>query len=73
VLKPLTDVLRGKKQSQLTWTAEMEQSFVEVKKKLVQAVELAHPDPRAPLVLAVDASNMHMGGVLQQRDSRGAL
>jgi len=24
-------------------------------------------------VLAVDASNMHMGGVLQQRDSRGAL
>ena len=51
----------------------MEGAFLGVKQKLVEAVELAHPDPQAPLVLAVDASNTHVGGVLQQADRRGAL
>jgi len=73
VLKPLTDVLRGKKQSQLSWSEDMGRAFVKAKKRLVEAVELAHPDPRALLVLAVNASNTHVGGVLQQSDSRGAL
>jgi len=73
ILKPLTDVLRGGKVAQLAWTAEMETAFNTVKQKLVDAVELAHPNPAAPLFLAVDASDTHVGGVLQQKDSRGAL
>ena len=73
VLKPLTDALRGGQRTKLEWTQEMEGAFLGVKQKLVEAVELAHPDPQAPLVLAVDASNTHVGGVLQQADRRGAL
>jgi len=73
VLKPLTDQLCGEKKATLVWTAQMDEAFLAVKKKLEEAVELAHPDPHAPLVLAVDASNTHVGGVLQQRDRRGAL
>lgn len=48
ILKPLTDVLHGKKVSQLAWSPPMEEAFLEVKKKLVEAVELAQPDPCAP-------------------------
>jgi hypothetical protein len=33
---------------------------------LVAAVPLAHPAPNAVLSLAMDASNTHVGGVLQQ-------
>ncbi len=32
---------------------------------------LAHPDPAAPLSLAVDASDSHVGGVLQQLTTNG--
>jgi len=51
----------------------METAFCDAKKLLVKAVELAHPDPRAQLVLACDASDSHVGGVLQQKDARGAM
>ena len=73
VLKPLTDALRGGKRAKLDWTDEMERSFQEVKRRIVEAVELAHPDPEATLVLAVDASDTHVGGVLQQEDQSGHL
>ena len=67
VLKPMTDALRGSKRSALDWTAEMEQSFSSSKQGLASAVQLAHPNPAAELVLAVDASDTHVGAVLQQR------
>jgi len=35
------------------------------------AVKLVHPDPAATVSLAVDASAMHMGGVLQQWSRAG--
>jgi hypothetical protein len=73
VLKPLTDALRGGKRTKLEWTEEMERAFREVKKKVVEAVELAHPSSGAALVLNVDASNTHVGAVLQQADDRGQL
>jgi len=46
---------------------------VQIKKMLAETVELAHHSPLATLVLACDASDSHVGGVLQQKDSRGAL
>ena len=67
VLKPLTDVLKGEARGKLTWTAEMETAFQRGKEAVCQAAELAHPHPRAELSLAVDASESHVGAVLQQR------
>ena len=34
---------------------------------LAQAAELIHPNPTAEISLAVDVSDHHVGGVLQQR------
>jgi len=51
----------------------MQHAFDTSKKKLAAATVLSHPSANAELVLAVDASNSHVGAVLQQRDKRGAL
>ncbi len=68
VLKPLSDVLRGNvaRSKQLTWSLEMTVSFAASKRLLVDTVPLAHPDPTARIVVAADASDTHIGGVLQQ-------
>ena len=67
VLKPLTDILKGEARGKLTWTVEMETAFQRGKEAVCQAAELAHPHPKAELSLAVDASESHVGAVLQQR------
>ena len=66
VLKPLTDALRGSKRTKLQWTPDMQHAFKVSKELLAEAATLAHPSERAELVLAVDASNSHVGAVLQQ-------
>ena len=73
LLKPLTDALRGSQKSKLEWNEEMEKAFQLSKQKLSACVQLAHPDPSAEIVLAVDASGMHIGAVLQQQEARGGL
>jgi hypothetical protein len=45
----------------------METAFAVAKAALVAAVPLAHPGPGAVLALATDASNTHVGAVLQQQ------
>jgi hypothetical protein len=45
----------------------METAFATAKAALIAAVPLAHPFPRAVLALATDASNTHVGAVLQQQ------
>ena len=70
VLKPLTDALRGNPR-QLVWSEEMLSAFQQAKKSLVSAVPLGHPDHTAALALSTDASDKHIGGVLQQW-SRGS-
>ena len=45
----------------------MQQAFTRSKAALAQAAELIHPDPTAEISLAVDASDHHVGVVLQQR------
>jgi hypothetical protein len=45
----------------------METAFAAAKEALVAAVPLSHPLPRAVLALAADASNTHVGAVLQQQ------
>ncbi len=68
-LRPLTDLLRGNPKS-LNWSAAAAEAFSAAKAALVAAVPLSHPTPRATLSLAVDASDSHVGGVLQQLENR---
>ena len=66
VLQPLTDLLRGKTKK-LTITDAAQQSFERIKQAIAQSVMLSHQLPDAPLSLAVDASDLAVGAVLQQR------
>jgi hypothetical protein len=68
-LKPLTDLLHGSPKT-LEWSAAAEAAFQAAKSALVDAVPLSHPAPHATLALAVDASDSHVGGVLQQLQGR---
>jgi hypothetical protein len=52
------------------WAASAADTFAAAKAALVAAVPLSHPAPGATLALAVDASDSHVGGVLQQLENR---
>jgi cleavage and polyadenylation specificity factor subunit 1 len=73
VLKPLTDSLKGSKAAgaAVEWTEEKTAAFESAKQLLARAACLAHPEPHAQLCLAVDASDSHIGGVLQQASRLG--
>jgi hypothetical protein len=64
ILQPFTDLLKGSPKV-LLWSPAAESAFVAAKAALVAAVPLCHPAPHAVLSLAVDASDSHVGGVLQ--------
>jgi hypothetical protein len=64
-LQPLTDAFRGAPKT-LEWPPTAATAFGVAKAALAAAVPLAHPAPTAVLSLATDASNTHVGGVLQQ-------
>ncbi len=70
VLQPLTDLLRGNPKV-LAWSAEAAAAYIAAKAALVSVVPLSHPAPGAPISLAVDASDSHVGGVLQQFQQKG--
>jgi hypothetical protein len=55
----------------LLWSPAADAAFVAAKAALVAAVPLCHPAPNATLSLSVDASDSHVGGVLQQKCGRG--
>jgi hypothetical protein len=65
VLLPLTEALKGSPKT-LLWPPAAAAAFEAAKAALVAAVPLAHPAPDAVLSLATDASDTHVGGVLQQ-------
>jgi hypothetical protein len=69
-LQPLTDLLKGSPKV-LFWSPAAYAAFVTAKAALVAAVLLCQPAPQAVLSLAVDASDSHMGGVLQQKCEKG--
>ena len=62
-LHPLTEALKGNPKG-LSWTAEMQTTAVRV--ALAATVPLTHPLPTAELSLATDASDSHIGSILQQ-------
>ena len=54
-------------------TKECQQAFEEVKRRLTSPPIFAFPDPDAEMIVAVDASNVGVGGILQQKDDNGKL
>jgi RNase H-like domain found in reverse transcriptase/Reverse transcriptase (RNA-dependent DNA polymerase) len=67
-LAPLTNLLKGKDLPKLLpWEERHDVAFAAAKAALAAAVPLAHSLPDVPLALATDASDSHIGGVLQQK------
>ena len=66
----LFEALKGKPKS-LEWTPDCQTSFEAIKEALASAALLFHPRPGAPLALTTDASNLAVGGVLEQRGPKG--
>jgi RNase H-like domain found in reverse transcriptase len=63
-LAPLTNLLKGKDLPKLLlWEERHDVAFAAAK----AALAAAHPLPVVPLALATDASDSHIGGVLQQK------
>ena len=65
VLAPFTDVLKGPGKC-LSWSPALDSAFTRAKGLLSSVPELVHPQPDAPISLSVDASDTHLGAVLQQ-------
>ena len=65
VLAPLTDALKGPGKS-LSWSPALNSTFTRAKHLLSSYPELVLPQPDAPISLSVDASDTHLGAVLQQ-------
>jgi hypothetical protein len=51
----------------LQWTAAAQEAFQQAKRLLAAAVPLQHPAPNVELSLATNASDTHIGGVMQQK------
>ena len=70
ILAPLTNALKGP-DKQLVWSSTLESAFLQAKRLLSAVPTLVHPAPGSELSVAVDASESHVGAVLQQR-TRGS-
>ncbi|KAI4902921.1 hypothetical protein NFI96_007389 [Prochilodus magdalenae] len=66
VAAPLTALTR-KTPGRFRWTVEAQQAFEELTRCLTTAPVLQLPDPRAPFIVEVDASDVGVGAVLSQR------
>ncbi len=66
VLAPLTDALKGPGKT-ISWSPVMNSAFNRAKLLLSAVPELVHPQPNAAISLSVDASDTHIGSVLQQQ------
>ena len=65
VLAPLMNTFRGPGKS-LDWSLALDFTFCRAKVLLAAVPELFHPCPGAQISLAVNASDSHLGSVLQQ-------
>ena len=78
IAAPLNKLTGGKldekkPKRRINWNKEAEEAFVELKNALINKVTLSFPDFSKPFFLTTDASNVAIGGVLQQKDSCGRL
>ena len=66
----LFDALQGKPKH-LEWNPNLQKSFEAIKLALATATMLHHPDPSLALALTTDASDVAVGGVVEQRGPKG--
>ena len=57
----------------IEWNNKAEEAFVKLKKVLSEQITLIFPDFEKSFYLTTDASNIAIGGVLQQKDEYGNL
>ena len=68
---PLINLTKNKKKrdkTKIVWCDQTIEAFKKLKNELSKAANLAHPNPTATLILAVDASNSAIGGVIEQQN-----
>ena len=66
----LFDALGGKPKK-LEWNDKLQYSFDSIKQALANATLLHHPDSSLPLAVTTDASDVAIGGVIEQRGPEG--
>ena len=66
---PLTRITSDK--VPFVWSTEEDNAFNSIKRTLMSAPILAHPDPSKPFVVESDASNFAIGAVLLQTQDDG--
>ena len=69
LVEPLRKLLREK--SEFCWTPQHDDCFRKVQSLLTAGPILREFDPRLPVEISTDASNMGIGATLGQRDSNG--
>lgn len=64
---PISDLLKNRKKGQpIVWTAEADEAFTEIKRRLTTAPVLASPDFNKPFIIETDSSDLALGAVLFQ-------
>ncbi|GFW84320.1 retrovirus-related Pol polyprotein from transposon 297 [Trichonephila clavipes] len=72
IAAPLTDALKGRaKKGEIKWTTECENTFRELKGKLIDKPVLYAPNFEREFIVQTDASNAGMGAVLTQLTEQG--
>ena len=67
IFHPLYNALKSTKSNQdLTWSQEMTEAFEASKAALCQVTLLTHPQTNVPIAISSDASDIAVGGVLEQ-------
>lgn len=66
LMASLHDIEKNCDSNDLTWNANAERDFIEIKEALKQKIKLACIDPNAKLQLVTDASDVAIGGVVEQ-------
>lgn len=70
IVAPLHECTKNKN---IQWTKECNDSFNLIKQKLASVGNLRHYNPKLPLILTCDASQVALGAVLSNRDENGIV
>jgi hypothetical protein len=69
MVKPLNDMVNPyKKNTQITWTSQMEQVFKAVQEAVSNCPKLFYVDPSLPIIARTDASDYGIDGYIFQLD-----
>lgn len=71
IAKPLNNLT--KKSSKFIWSEQCQNSFLELKEKLINPPILTYPDFTKPFIVTVDASTIGCGAVLSQMNGQNDL